>query len=381
MQKMANSNHQPTICFVYSFLESPRGGIGQYELQLSERLKDRVPLKVSLLRPMYLPRHIPKIFGMDLQTYLENNPIWFDMPESKNFIVHLSHQFMGMAIPLMKIRAFASRSRPKIIITVHDLYDLETHWNPLLNHLKPNWRWSDKLSSFLMIKSIGLADRIIVDSHATKETLLTVLPHVQHKISIIYLGWNGPLKNIGPLVRKSNQVLYVGSLHPRKNISTLVKAITILRKQGRDVTLIIAGASRTTKIPDEIRNVDGVEFTGELHLEDIGKLYATSSIFAFPSLSEGFGLPLLEAMGYGCPVVASDIPVFRELAGDAAKFVSPPQDEVQWANMIGCLLTNEQERIILSEKGNVRSIKFTWEKTLASTLEIYGLMDATIRLS
>lgn len=372
---MSNSDHQSTVCFVYSFLESPRGGIGQYELQLSKRLKDCIPLNLCFLRPVNLAPHIPKVFGIDLQSYLQNNPIWFDMPASRNVIIHLSHQFMGIAIPLMKIRALASRSRSKIIITVHDLYDLETHWNPLLNHLKPNWRWSDKLSSFFMIKSIGLADRIIVDSQTTKETLLTILPHVQNKISVIYLGWNGPLKNIGSIKRKSNQVLYVGSLHPRKNILTLIKAITILRKQGRDVTLTIAGASRTTNIPDEIRNVDGVEFTGELHLEDIGKLYATSSIFAFPSLSEGFGLPLLEAMGYGCPVVASDIPIFRELAGDAAMFVSLPQDEVQWANMIGGLLSNEQERNILSQKGNERSALFTWEKTFAATLAIYRLMD------
>lgn len=373
---MLNTHSKPMICFVYSFLEHPQGGIGQYELQLTERLRsvDEIYLQTSRIVPLKLPFRIPRLFGVDLNAFLKNNPMWFDVPKSHKFTVHLSHQFMGLAIPFIKLRGFISGFKPNIIITVHDLFDQETHWNPMLKHLKPNWRWSDRLSNFLMIKSIGLADQIIVDSHATMGSVVKVLPRSKDKISVVHLGWSVPSVIGKASTRKSNQVLYVGSLHPRKNIQTLVKAVTILRKTGHDVKLILAGAPRITHKVDEIQNVDGVEILGEVTFEEIRRLYATSTVFALPSLSEGFGLPLIEAMGYGCPVIASDIPVFREIAQDSAIFVAP-QDEMRWADAIRLLLEREQERAALAERGLALAYKFKWEKTLVETLAVYGLQQ------
>ncbi len=361
------------VLFVYSFLAHPRGGIGQYELQISQRLRQdpHIQLTLSKLGPINIPRFLRKVFFLDLKAFADNNPIWYNVPSDKIFIVHLSHQFMAISIPIIKVRGFFSRFVPKTIVTVHDLYDLETQWNPLLHNFHPVWKWSDGLVNYMMLKGIGLADHIIVDSNATKDSVLRVLPRVRHKISVVYLGHDSSGdKTPETSVRNPRQVLYVGSLHPRKNVLTLVQAISLLREQDYNVHLILAGASRTKSIPNEIKNAEGVELLGEVTADQIRDLYRTSSLFAFPSLSEGFGLPLIEAMSHGCPVLASDIPVFREVGQDAAVYV-PPLNITDWALTIKKILNDKSTLLNLSQKGVCRASQFQWNKTFTHTIHVY----------
>ena len=361
------------VVFVYSFLEHPKGGIGQYEFQLSKRLKQDAytQLKISKIKAVRVPPFLRKLLFWNLKAFVENNPIWFDVPKDKLFIVHLSHQFMAISVPIIRIRGFFSRFTPKIVVTVHDLYDLETQWNPFLQDFRPKWKWSDRLVNYMMIKGIGLADHVIVDSNATKKTVLRLSPGIKDKISVVYLGHESSDNEVlKPVVKNPRQVLYVGSLHPRKNILTLVKAISLLRDQDYEVNLVVAGATRTTSIPDEIKNARGVQLLGEVTTTQIQGLYKTSSLFAFPSLSEGFGLPLIEAMSFGCPVLASDIPVFREVGEDAAVYV-PPLSVLEWARNVKKLLGDSSTLLSLSERGIHQARKFQWNKTYRETLFVY----------
>lgn len=369
-------NPSNNIVFVYSFLDNPKGGIGQYELQISSRLKQTIEVKSSVvpIQPVPIPKVFhKKILFWDVASFVTNNPMWVSSPRHSFSTIHFSHQFMGVAVPFLKLRSALLRQKTKIIITVHDLYDLETYRNPLLTEFRPNWKWADRFSNYLMLKGISLSDRIIVDSNATRDTVIRILPKVREKVSVVYLGWNGPgtrTKNEATGKRKPNQLLYIGSLHPRKNIVTLANAVALLKNQGINVHLVVAGASRTSSIPASILDNPNVELLGEVTSFQISELYQTSSIFVLPSLSEGFGLPLVEAMGFGCPIIASDIPVFREIAGDAIVYVSP-KDIIGWAAAIKNLLQHENLRTAMAEQGKILSEKFNWETTFRETLAIY----------
>ena len=109
---------------------------------------------------------------------------------------------------------------------------------------------------------------------------------------------------------------------------------------------------------------------GRLPQPELNALYASATLFAFPSLHEGFGLPVLEAMAAGCPVVASDIPAVREVAGDAAVLV-PPADTGAWAEALSRVLESPSLQADLAGAGRRRAALFSWSKTAEATLGVY----------
>ena len=109
---------------------------------------------------------------------------------------------------------------------------------------------------------------------------------------------------------------------------------------------------------------------GRVPESELRTLYAGAAVFAFPSRHEGFGLPVLEAMAAGAPVIASDIPSIREVAGDAAVLV-PPDDPVAWADALDGLLADEDHGRALAKAGRLRAGQYPWAATVAATLELY----------
>jgi glycosyltransferase involved in cell wall biosynthesis len=172
-------------------------------------------------------------------------------------------------------------------------------------------------------------------------------------------------------------ILFVGTIEPRKNLSTLVAAFEeILRSTTHRPRLVIAGRKGwlTDELFSQVRESDVKErllFTGYLADEDLRALYSSCSAFVYPSLYEGFGLPPLEAMACGAPVITSRIPSIVETVGtDAARLVSPT-DAKALARALVEILDNENERQRLSQMGRERAAKFSWEKTARATLGIY----------
>lgn len=171
-------------------------------------------------------------------------------------------------------------------------------------------------------------------------------------------------------------ILFVGTLEPRKNLLTLVRAFDeILRTTSHRPQLVIAGAEgwlmeefdafvKKSTVSDRVR------LTGYLSDEDLCALYSSCKVFVYPSIYEGFGLPPLEAMSCGAPVIASDLPVFRETLANAACLVDPG-DHVKMARTIAQMLEDQQQRRAFASSGRAHALKFSWDRTARLTLAVY----------
>ncbi len=171
-------------------------------------------------------------------------------------------------------------------------------------------------------------------------------------------------------------ILFVGTIEPRKNLITLLRAFAeVLRKTDLRPQLVVAGPKGW--LMDEISNYvssenlnDRIVFTGYVSDHDLRALYSSCAVFVYPSLYEGFGFPPLEAMACGAPVIVSEIPVLREVVGEAAVRV-PPLDVEKLAESLVEMLRDEGSRTHFSEAGIARAKQFTWEKTANLTLDVY----------
>ena len=166
-------------------------------------------------------------------------------------------------------------------------------------------------------------------------------------------------------------ILFVGTVEPRKNLLTLARAL----ERIANTQLVIAGQKGwlSDDLMAYLENSDirdRVLFTGHLSDDDLRALYSSCRVFVYPSLYEGFGLPLLEAMACGAPVVTSNVASILETVGDAAQLVSPT-DANELAHAIITLLDNTPQRDHLSAAGIEHAKKFSWQRTAATTWEVY----------
>jgi glycosyltransferase involved in cell wall biosynthesis len=172
-------------------------------------------------------------------------------------------------------------------------------------------------------------------------------------------------------------LLFVGTIEPRKNLLTLLRAFEeILRSTGLYPQLVICG--RVGWLTDELFSYirksgveDRLRFTGYLTDQDLRALYSSCRAFVYPALYEGFGLPPLEAMACGAPVITSQIPAITETVGTTAARLVAPLDTQALARSIIELFENENERRQLSSSGLQRAAQFSWERTARLTLEVY----------
>ena len=170
-------------------------------------------------------------------------------------------------------------------------------------------------------------------------------------------------------------LLFVGNVEPKKNLPTLLRAVAALRRDGRPHALVIAGVRgwkcrEVYALPAELGIEDAVRFLGYVPEDDLPALYGAAEAFAFPSLVEGFGLPPLEAMACGTPVVASDADALVETAGDAALHV-PARDAAALADALRRVLDDASLRERLVEAGLARAAEFTWTRTAEQTRAVY----------
>lgn len=175
---------------------------------------------------------------------------------------------------------------------------------------------------------------------------------------------------------KAQFILFVGTIEPRKNILNLVRAFEEINQTGLpDLQLVIAGkegwlSSGLMAYLRDSQIKDHVLFTGHVSDDELRALYSACRVFVYPSLYEGFGLPLLEAMACGAPVVASNVPGVVETVGDVARLVSP-QDFGDLTQVIKCLLKDSRERESRSAAGIQHVKQFSWERTASATLAVY----------
>ena len=177
------------------------------------------------------------------------------------------------------------------------------------------------------------------------------------------------------LIESGPFLLAVGTIEPRKNLAMLLDVLKAVDNGGEDLKLVVAGRKGWLSGPffDRLRDTgmeDRVVLTGPLADEALASLYGAARMFLFPSLYEGFGLPGLEAMACGTPVVCSNVSSLPEVAGDAA-ILLPPLDTWAWVEAIRGLLSNAELQRNLIAKGIDRAKGFTWEKTAERTWDVY----------
>ncbi len=268
----------------------------------------------------------------------------------------------------------------KKIVTIHDLTPLlfsNTHT------IQDSFLWTN---SFKIIKN--KIDNIIAVSEATKNDLIKYMKIKKEKIKVIYNGYDSNIfkpihLSIDDVVKfrkeynlPDNFILYVGTLEKRKNVESLIKALNVLKKKGKKYILVIVGKrgwkyKNIFKLINKYQLNDQIIFIGYVPREDLPLFYNLADVFVYPSLYEGFGLPPLEAMACGCPVITTNVSSLPEVVGNAGILIDNPYDYVTLAETIDEVVQSETLRKDLIKRGLKRSKLFSWEKCAKETWKVY----------
>jgi glycosyltransferase involved in cell wall biosynthesis len=264
--------------------------------------------------------------------------------------------------------------------TVFTLHDLIFRFFPEY-HLPLNRAFL----ALMMPRFLRRADAVIAVSECTKRDAVRLYHLPPEKITVVYEGVNPALRLESDPVRIAQAraryahgqpfILYLGTIEPRKNIAVLIDAVRALRARGLPHRLLIAGRKGWLYQPtlDHVARTgmsDAVDFLDYVPDAELPALFAACDAFVFPSLYEGFGLPPLEAMACGAPVVCSNTSSLPEVVGDAALLINP-RDVGEIANAIERVITDSTLRDSLRAKGLAQSKKFSWERAAHETLAVY----------
>ena len=273
------------------------------------------------------------------------------------------------------------RSTLPVVVTVHDL--------AVLRFPEKFRTWHRSCATFFLPRIARCARAIVTGSQATKADLMDLLAVEPERIHVIPYGISDHFRTVSDedsrlrAVRTkyklpARYVITVGTIEPRKNLVRLLRAIDQLRrstKQMRDLQLIHAGpvgwhADDVPRAITELGLADRVRFLGYVPDEDLTVLYQLARASIYPSLFEGFGLPVLEAMASGCPVVTSNCSSMPEVAGDAAVLVDPTSvDSI--ASGIQRLWVDDDLRAALARRGVANASKYSWDATARRTVRLY----------
>lgn len=263
------------------------------------------------------------------------------------------------------------------ILTIHDLTILHVKTGKATTLPKPLYFL--RRLGYQLILRIGIkrAAHIIAVSQSTKQDIVKSIGVEKEKISVTYEGIDTSISNIQSKksIIDGPYFLYVGNAYPHKNLEFLIKSFGIFceQKEYKEYQLVLVGNNdffyKRLKIwVSTLPYKKQITFFGAADDQQLASLYRSATSFVFPSLMEGFGLPALEAIVCGCPVICSDIPVFRELFGSIPEYIDPKNSLSLVAAFaavskgIKKILTKEEQKMIAS---------YTWEATANATKRIY----------
>jgi glycosyltransferase involved in cell wall biosynthesis len=266
------------------------------------------------------------------------------------------------------------------VVTIHDVIHL------MFPQYLPN-RVAFSYAKWSITQAAQRATRVMTVSESSKRDILRFVDTEPDKIDVIYNAYDErfamePREEDVVRVRERYQltdefVLYAGNVKPHKNLERLIDAFALVRKRGLDHLRLVLIGDEISKYTALRRAVHQhqlhkyVRFLGYLPEETLAVMYRLAGVFVFPSLYEGFGLPPLEAMASGTPVVTSNVSSLPEVAADAAVLVDP-YDPQAIADGIYRVLTDEQLRRALIHKGIARAGQFSWEQSVRRVRRIYG---------
>lgn len=266
----------------------------------------------------------------------------------------------------------------KKIVTIHDLYTMKNASEVPFFSRQFFGKW--------MPFSYRWTDHIIAISQYTKKDIIKTLKISSEKITVIYEAGDENCKRINDhnkisLIKnkfgiKGDYMIHIGTLSPRKNLEFLIKVYAQVLKKNPKIKLVITGKKgwyyqNLFDITNKLGLEKKIIFTGYIEDSEKSALYSGAKVFLFPSLYEGFGLPPLEAMSCGTPVVSSNVTSIPEVIDEAGILLSP-YDKKAWIQAINKLLSDNNFRKKMVEKSLLRSKYFSWQKTAKQTIEVYN---------
>jgi glycosyltransferase involved in cell wall biosynthesis len=376
-----NSSSQMSILLVNDHLS---GGIGRYVRSLYAELR----LLYSARRSVHLllqnvPRHAAaKAWsnGDGNEITIQRRPWWekqsgygtlYQLASRYYYprripcgyaLYHVTSQMMGQSV----------RHVGPAVVTVHDLVALR---------YPGNHPWLSTQIRARHISALQRAAAIIFPSEFSRQDFLTRFPYPAQHAFVIPWGTGDPFR---PANRSNARaalgvspnrplLLHVGSEEPRKNVETLLRALPLVAARVPEVLLIRVGARshRASRLIRRLKLERHVHYEHDVSDEGLALWYAAADALVFPSLLEGFGLPLLEALRCGCPVVAANTSSIPEVTGDAAVLVDDPLDPAELAAAIARVLEDTELREQLRQRGLSRAAGFSWPLAAERTAAVY----------
>ncbi len=351
----------------------PPTGIGRYIAELCNKLCRR-----SVEVTCYLPGPLSDTYSLDARIKLRVGEgggelakiVWSQTTLPSSVSEDSVDVFWGPSHRL----PWSLPARVARVVTIHDLV-----WKKYPGTMKKSTLWAERI---LMPSALRIADRVIADSKSTASDLQTTFPRSTKKIRIVYPG--AGLRQKSRLVQTDlleqlgvsrRFFLFVGTLEPRKNLERLVAAYALLAPDmRRKAQMVIVGGNgwggvQLSRWIDSKGLADDVLLTGYVTDEQLSALYSAARFLAMPSLYEGFGFPVLEAMSRGTPALVSNVSSLPEICGDAAVVVDP-LDEASIAQGLASLISGSQ-RDQLALLAKPQAEQFSWAKAASGVEEVF----------
>jgi len=338
-----------------------------------------------------------------LKRITQNNPdvhfvFLFDRPFDDSFIfsdnitpISLSpqarHPFLYYTWFQHSVKNLLQRMKPDLFLSPDGFLSLGAACRQLpvihdinFHHHPGDSKWlTSRYYNYYFPKFAKAATRIATVSEYSKKDIVQQYHIGPERIDVVYNGINSFFKPLSEAEKSEtrqrftngcNYFVFVGSLHPRKNVVNLVKAFAAFKKEcACDLKLVLAGPAfwglrEINQVVTENRLTDDVVFTGRLADDDLAKVLGSALALTFIPVYEGFGIPIVEALAAGVPVITSNVTSLPEVAGDAALLVNPLETD-QIKNAMLSLFKNEDLRKDLVLKGNARKHEFSWDRSAA----------------
>lgn len=368
-------------------------GSGQYIRQLLHALltvKDQP--ECLLFRPGDRESHSQSAtLGLGIDEHFLPSPIPLSANVSKLWFEQISYPraCLERKIDVGHVPYFAPplQASDRMVVTIHDLIPL----------ILPGYQGSlmVRLYSRLVAATARRAAAIVTDSRSSKKDITQMLGIPPGRVHVVYLGINEAFKPVTDdeelyAMRQKygledEYILYLGGFDRRKNVSTLLTAFASMDPSSKaKANLVIAGRLPVKDTPffphprlmvEKLGLQDKVNFIGWVPEKDKPALYSGASLFVFPSLYEGFGLPPLEAMACGTAVITSDRSSLPEVAGEGAWLVNPDHSD-ELAGAMKTLIEDQRRRRELAAKGVEQARRFSWQRTVSETMAIYQSVAA-----
>ncbi|MDI7277424.1 MAG: glycosyltransferase family 1 protein [Anaerolineae bacterium] len=373
------------VCVDYSPVANTRTGLGRYAEALGRHLLARDDVEASFYVATADPERVPEYAWPRMRTrWAWSARRWRASVLGAHLLgVRLDRRFAGVDLVHCTEHLLVPLRHVPAILTIHDVVYL-TH---------PEWHlpWNHRFLSLAMPIFVRRARAIIAVSEFTRQEVVSLLQVPPEKVHAIHEGVDARFRPVREPERlaevrvrygiREPYVLFLGAIEPRKNLTLLLRAFAaLLPEPGFRHQLVIAGGKGW--LCDDVYATaaqlglgDRCIFTGRVDDEDLPALYSGADVYAWPERYAGFGLPPLEAMACGAPVVCSNATSLPEVVGDAGLLL-PPDDERPWVEALRRLAEDQALRRCLAEKGLERARRFTWEETARKTVELYRAVAA-----